>query len=151
MRIIELLGRALGRLHRGESGQVLYMFVGITVVFFAIAVIAVDGSLWQSQRRTAQKDADAGVLAAGQELLSRPQPANATSVADIQARAIAAANTWVTRNGIDSSYFQNSTPSVPATTSTSGCFGGPPYDYPNPDSVSVDLGAKGTSFFASIF
>jgi hypothetical protein len=127
------------------------MFIGITVVFFAIAAIAVDGSLWQSQRRTAQKDADASAFAAGYDLLHRQYPASPTTAANIQSAAQASALQWVTRNGLDSSYFTNGSPVVPLTTSASGCFGAGPYDAPNPDSVTVDVQKQGTSFFTSIF
>lgn len=127
------------KLHREERGQMLILFMVGTMVFLAVAVIGIDVTLWHSQRRTAQKDSDAVALAGGQELLNR------TTALDITSRAQASAQTWATRNGIDSSYFTNSTPNV-----ISSCFGSPPFDG-KPDGLSVDLSKQGTTLFAQIW
>ena len=52
-----------------ERGQTIILFLVITSVTLVIGVIAIDFSLWFSERRGAQKDADLSALAAAQELL----------------------------------------------------------------------------------
>ncbi len=141
MSIIETVGRTLARWHHGERGQVLFMFLALTTVFFAVAVVAVDASAWQSQRRTAQKDADASAFAGGQELFN--------DTADMTSRATSAAITWAGRNGADAAKFKAGTPQV-----ISSCFGQPVIRSDGtvrPDGVVVDLGAKGSTMFSTIW
>jgi hypothetical protein len=57
-------------LRRGQRGQMLIIFAMLIVpVSFAVGAIAVDASMWQSERRGAQKDADLSALAGAFQLL----------------------------------------------------------------------------------
>ncbi|MCJ7492453.1 MAG: pilus assembly protein TadG-related protein [Dehalococcoidia bacterium] len=60
--------RLLRRL-REDHGQAIILFVMIISITLVIGVITIDFSLWFSERRGAQKDADLSALAAAQELL----------------------------------------------------------------------------------
>jgi len=122
---------------RSEDGQVLVWFVLITVIFLAMGVVAIDVSLWHSQRRTAQNDADSSAFAGARELLSR------TDATDMTARAEASAYQWGERNGVASSFFTNGAPDV-----ITGCWGTPSFDG-LPDGVTVDLSAQASSLFSS--
>lgn len=58
------------RLKSRERGQMLLIFALLIVpVTFAIGAVAVDASMWQSERRGAYKDADLAALAGAWELL----------------------------------------------------------------------------------
>lgn len=67
-----------------ERGQMIILFallfVPVTVI---IGVVAVDASMWQSERRGAQKDADLAALAGAYELL---EPVPVAANADAKAR-----------------------------------------------------------------
>jgi|FLYL01.1.fsa_nt_gi Tfp pilus assembly protein PilX len=54
----------------GERGQTLILFVLVLTVVLIIGVIVVDFGLWFSERRGAQKDADAAALAGAQAYLN---------------------------------------------------------------------------------
>jgi hypothetical protein len=139
---MQLIKGALARLCAAPGradGQVLIVFLLVTTLFFAAGVIGVDAAIWHSERRTAQKDADAAALAAGLELFNR------TSAADITTRASAAAYEWGQRNGIDAATFTNGTPQV-----ITGCWGSPSFDG-LPDGVVVDLSAQGATLFSGIW
>jgi len=75
------------RLGEGECGQMILLFALLIVpVTFVVAAVAVDASMWQSERRGSQKDADLAALAGAYELLD--QPANeATTIDEAQAAA----------------------------------------------------------------
>src|SRR3972149_2854324 len=47
---------------REERGQAIILFVGIFTVIMVISAIVVDFGLWFSERRGAQKDADAAEI-----------------------------------------------------------------------------------------
>ena len=49
-----------------ERGQAIILFVGLFTVILLMAAIVIDFGLWFSERRGAQKDADATALAAVQ-------------------------------------------------------------------------------------
>ena len=53
---------------RGEGGQVTVMALGLALVAFAVAGVAVDGTRAFIARRTLQTSADASALAAASEL-----------------------------------------------------------------------------------
>ena len=60
---------------RGECGQMLLIFALLIVpVTFGLGAVAVDASLWQSERRGAQKDADLSALAGALELVPQTDP-----------------------------------------------------------------------------
>jgi len=68
------LSGLLARLRLLERGQMTIIFALIIVpVTFAVGVAAVDASMWQSERRGAQKDADLAALAGAHELLTAAQ------------------------------------------------------------------------------
>src|SRR5438067_1659334 len=83
---------AARRLHRHEHGQVIFLYVMVITVFFVVAVLGIDATLWHSQRRTAQKDADAIALCAGQELFNR------TTKPDMQSRVTTQSNSCASLN-----------------------------------------------------
>ena len=57
---------------RGERGQMIMTFALLVVpITFLLGAVAVDASLWQSERRGAQKDADLASLAGAYELLDQ--------------------------------------------------------------------------------
>ena len=67
---------------RGERGQMLMMFALLVVpITFILGAVAVDASVWQSERRGAQKDADLSALAGALELAFEQDQQNAESAA----------------------------------------------------------------------
>lgn len=63
---------------RGERGQMLIVFAMIIVpVSLAVGVVAVDASMWQSERRGAQKDSDLSALAGAYQLVVEQNKTNA--------------------------------------------------------------------------
>ena len=80
----------LNRFHRQQRGQVLWLVAGLLAVFGGMAAMAVDLGSFSAQRRDLQNDADAIALAASHEL-----PDGSV--------AIAKANEWAVRNGVDPS------------------------------------------------
>jgi hypothetical protein len=79
---------------RGERGQVLIFFVVIFTVILIIGTIVVDVGSFVSDRRTAQKDADAAVYAGAQPLLhERGEP-------NMESNALARLTEWALRNGV---------------------------------------------------
>src|SRR5262245_31970579 len=121
------------RAKRFERGQMLIVFAMIIMpVTFAVGVVAVDASLWQSERRGAQKDADLAALAGALELLNP-----AATVAQTQAAATASADANDEAGNatiIDSVQVDNS------CWHTSGL-----------DSVTVNIDHDSRSFFSQIF
>ncbi|MCH7788161.1 MAG: hypothetical protein IH940_01845 [Acidobacteria bacterium] len=139
MRLTKPMAAGLRFLVGENAGQMLVLFLLVMTIVFVAGVIGVDAALWHSQRRTAQKDADAAAFAGGLELFVR------TDAADITSRATAITYEWGERNGIDAPIFANSTPQV-----ITGCWGSEPFDG-KPDGVMVDLSAKGASLFSTIW
>ncbi len=79
-RFLDSLRRA--RTRRGERGQMLIIFVMVIVpVTAALGVVAVDASMWQSERRGAQKDADHSALAGAFQLIIEQNKVNAENAA----------------------------------------------------------------------
>jgi hypothetical protein len=56
------------RIRRGESGQVTVLVLGLSLVSFAVAGLAVDGTRAFLLRRTLQNAADGATLAAASEI-----------------------------------------------------------------------------------
>jgi hypothetical protein len=139
MRLTKPMAAGLRFLVGEKAGQILVLFLLVMTIVFVAGVIGVDAALWHSQRRTAQKDADAAAFAGGLELFVR------TDAADITTRATAATYEWGERNGIDAPIFTNSTPQV-----ITGCWGSEPFDG-KPDGVMVDLSGKGAGLFSTIW
>ncbi len=139
MRLTKPMAAGLRFLVNEKSGQMLVLFLLVMTIVFVAGVIGVDAALWHSQRRTAQKDADAAAFAGGLELFVR------TDAADITSRATATTYEWGERNGIDASIFTNSTPQV-----ITGCWDSEPFDG-KPDGVMVDLSGEGVSLFSTIW
>ena len=139
MRLMKPMAAGLRFLVGEKSGQMLVLFLLVMTIVFIAGVIGVDAALWHSQRRTAQKDADAAAFAGGLALFVR------TDAADITSRATAATYEWGERNGIDAPIFTNSTPQV-----ITGCWDSEPFDG-KPDGVMVDLSGEGASLFSSIW
>ncbi len=84
-----------------ESGQALLLMVLAITVIFAIGAIAIDLGLWFTERRGAQKDADAAVLAGAYELLGQDflMPTN-NDFGAIRSAAEQAAYDWAQLNGV---------------------------------------------------
>jgi len=78
---------------RAQRGQALILLVLAMTVVFVVGAFAVDMGLWISERRGAQKDADASALAGAWELLDFSQ-----SDAQNQTNAAAAANANLAAN-----------------------------------------------------
>ena len=123
---------------RHERGQMLVLFAVLVVpVSFLLAAIAVDTSVWQSERRGAQKDADLASLAGALELIEPvPQPAQA----EAEARDSLITNDEAGNGGSEASNVLN-------VTVDNSCF---PTDS-RPDAVEVDVEHDSQSFFSSIF
>jgi len=88
---------------RGERGQAIILFVGVVTVIFVMAAITIDFGIWFSERRGAQKDADAASLAGAQELLAQnfvDPAANTALKPAITTAAEDAAYEWALRNGV---------------------------------------------------
>src|SRR5437867_11565923 len=84
-----------------ERGQALILGVMALTVVFVIGVIVVDVGLWVSERRGAQKDADATTLAGAYELLGQDFVNLASNnAATTQANAQNAVNEWADLNGL---------------------------------------------------
>ncbi len=123
-----------GRWLRREAGQMLIVFALLIVpVTFAIGAVAVDASLWQSERRGAQKDADYAALAGAYEFLD---PAGTTGEAEAAANAYAATN----NEAGNAEVIQ-----IIAGTNCSGASGTPP------SHVKADIRHKSRTLFSSIF
>jgi hypothetical protein len=112
---------ALRWAHRDERGQALILTVGLFTVVFVAGVIAVDVGLWWAERRDSQTDADAAVLAGGQNLPEDPSGANDATEA------------WAMRNNVDLS-------EIVGITVDNSCFSDDPLDDPAiVDSVAIDV------------
>jgi hypothetical protein len=76
-----------------ERGQALILFVGVFTIIMLAGAIAVDFSLWFSERRGAQKDADLVTLAGVYELLDEAP--------DACVKAAEKSDEWAADNGLD--------------------------------------------------
>src|SRR3989304_1413520 len=85
------LRNSASKFHR-DRGQAIILFVGVFTVILVIGAIVVDFGLWVSERRGAQKDADAATMAGAYELLD-----DSVTAADAED----AANAWAEKNGLD--------------------------------------------------
>ena len=125
----------------GEKGQALILFVLAMTVVFVIGVIVVDLSLWLTERRGAQKDADLTTLAGAMELLQQDfvNPAN-NNPATVQAAAEGAVYDWADYNELPSTDVHN------LAIGDTDCLG------PSPviDTVRLDAEHHGGRLFMSI-
>src|SRR5574341_892490 len=125
----------------GEVGQGLILFVLAMTVIFVIGVIVVDISLWVSERRGAQKDADMATLAGAMELLDQDfvNPAN-NNPAAIQSAAEGAVYKWADYNELPAADVHN------LEIGDTNCLG------PSPvvDTVRLDAEHHGGRLFISI-
>ena len=88
---------------RGEGGQVTVMALGLALVAFAVAGVAVDGTRAFIARRTLQTSADASALAAASELdraALYSSEGRAIHLAPAAARRVALE--WLKRRGLPS-------------------------------------------------
>ncbi len=134
-------GRAASAL-RGERAQSFIFLIGFITVLFVIAAIVIDFGIWMSERRGAQKDADAAALAATYQLLDQEfQSPAATDVAAAEASAQQAAIAWAARNDLPQADLRN------FDAANASCLG------PTAalDSVSLDAEHHTQAVFASIF
>jgi hypothetical protein len=127
---------------RGERGQMLIVFaLLIAPVTFAIGVVAVDASVWQSERRGAQKDADLAALAGAQALLPEVQDKPGA-----EADAIAYGDTN-DESGNAASLTAGADPAAAdSVVVDSSCFG-----TPRLDAVRINLNHESRTFFAEAF
>lgn len=138
--MMTVIARLRRTFERGQRGQMLIVFALVIVpVSLVIGVVAVDASMWQSERRGAQKDADLSALAGAYELLA---PVADVAAAKTQTASYAATNdesgnaSIVGKNGEDPGdiVVDNS------------CFNGP-----RPDSVALNINHKSRLFFGDAF
>ncbi|HET8943771.1 MAG TPA: hypothetical protein VFO59_03240 [Dehalococcoidia bacterium] len=124
-----------------EKGQALILFVLAMSVVFVIGVIVVDFSLWLTERRGAQKDADMATMAGALELLQQDfvNPSNNNPSA-VQAAASAALYQWADYNGLPATDVHN------VVIGDTDCLG------PSPvvDTVRMDAEHHGANLFISI-
>jgi len=90
--------------HSGkEIGQALILWVLAATIIFAIGAITVDFGLWLTERRGAQKDADAATMAGAFELLNQDFVNLANNdFAAVKTAAEDAAYQWADLNGVAS-------------------------------------------------
>jgi uncharacterized membrane protein len=87
---------------RSESGQATIFVIGISLVVFAIAGIAVDGTQAWLYRRTLQNTADSSALAGAGELSRSIYYRSGGKVTDLDVRAAReVASQWVGASGLD--------------------------------------------------
>jgi hypothetical protein len=126
----------------GERGQGIILFVGFMTVVFVIAAVAIDFSLYLSERRGAQKDADASSLAGAYELLGQDfVNIGNNDFTAIQTAAENAAYDWADRNGVPAPDVHN------LAVTDSDCFGASAVL----DSVALDAEHHSKALFSSIF
>lgn len=120
----------------------LIFMVAVITVIFAVAAVAVDFSIYFSERRGAQKDADASSLAGALELLSQDfvNVAN-NDFGAVQSDAEAAAYEWANKNGVPPEDIHN------LVVDNTSCFGVSPVL----DSVSLAAEHHSRALFSSIF
>jgi hypothetical protein len=134
-----LLGRMMGSMRakwrRGERGQMIMVFALLIVpITFLLGAVAVDASVWQSERRGAHKDADLAALAGALEL-ARKNPGDAErDAAEAAAGASAGVNDEVGNASVANLLVDDS------------CFG--VWEY---DAVTIDVRHASRTFFSSIF
>lgn len=93
-----------------QSGQVSVFVIGVALICFAIAGVAVDGTRAFLYRRTLQNAADAAALAGASEIDSRAYYSNREEVVLDDAGARAAALEWLARRGLAVSADVSATP-----------------------------------------
>jgi hypothetical protein len=121
-------------LARRERGQMLIVFALVILpVSLALGAVAVDASLWQSERRGAQKDVDLAVLAGAYELLNKTPAASAAQTVT--------ANYRQTNDEAGNGAF------IGSVTVDSSCFGGGS----RLDSVQADVSHASHTFFSRLF
>jgi hypothetical protein len=135
---------SLLRRRRSERGHMIILFAMLIVpVSFALGVVAVDASLWQSERRGAQKDADLSALAGAVQLALEQHKTNAENAAISNANANDEAGNAVS----------------PVSSANAGAANTVVVDdacYPDNtilplNAVSVNLNHGSRTFFASVF
>lgn len=93
-----------------ERGQVIILTVLIMTVFFIIGFIVVDVTLWLTERRGAQKDADATTLAGAYQLLGQDfadPDNNILKLPEIEAAVTDAVYQWADLNDLPAEDVQN--------------------------------------------
>lgn len=134
--------RTMRRRISSERAQAIILFVGLITVVFAVAAVAVDFSLYMSERRGAQKDADASTLAGAQELLAQDFVNVASNDFNaVRTAAEDAAYDWAGRNGVPPEDVHN------LAVTDSDCFG---VSFVL-DSIALDAEHHSTALFSSIF
>ena len=104
------VGKAMKEPRRaaGERGQALILFILAMTVIFVIGVIVVDFSLWLTERRGAQKDADLATLAGAMELLQQNfVDPDSNNFAAFEAAAEGAVYQWADYNDLPASDVHN--------------------------------------------
>jgi hypothetical protein len=122
----------------------LIIFVMLIVpITFAVGVVAVDASMWQSERRGAQKDADNAALAGAVELIFEQNEANAENAAIAYADANdESGNADLPVRG-DAEGVENT------AVANDSCF--PDNEFLPLNTVTVNLNHDSRTFFASAF
>ena len=122
---------------QSERGQMLIVFALVILpISLVLSAVAVDTSVWQSERRGAQKDADLAALAGALELAA---PAGTSAKADTAARASLASNDEEGNGGSKAGNIKD-------LIVDDSCFPDGKLD-----AVTVNLNHKSQTFFSSIF
>ena len=86
---------------RADDGQVTVLVVGLSLVSFAVAGLAIDGTRAFLARRTLQNAADSSALAAASEIDQRAYYSSGGRTVILEpAAARAVASDWLSRRGI---------------------------------------------------
>jgi uncharacterized membrane protein len=85
-----------------QSGQVSIFVLGIALISFAVAGVAIDGTRAFLYRRTLQNAADAAALAGASEINASAYYSRRSTAVTLEAhRARTAALEWLARRGLD--------------------------------------------------
>lgn len=125
-------------IHKAERGQTLILMITIMSVIFLGAYAVIDVGMWTSDRRTAQKDADAAVLSGAQPLLFQRAQAGA------EPTAVARVIEWALNNGVEDETL------VVDPRLVTNCFGEAPYDG-LADGVETEIDADSSLLFTPLF
>ena len=141
-RVSSYVSTARRRGNSAERGQMLIIFALIIVpITFALGAVAVDASVWQSERRGAQKDADLAALAGALELVPNTQDQSAAEDA-----AIDYGDANDESGNADTITVAGAAGEAETVFVDNSCFG-----TGRLDSVSVNLDHKSRTFFAEAF
>jgi len=132
---------------KSERGQAIVLFVGLFTVILFVGLITVDFSLWYSERRGAQKDADFVAMAGVYELLEESSSACSS--------ASAKADEWAIDNDIDPAddihNFGCETLNFPTNYGAEPACSDLPNEPGRPNTVHLDVDHETPALFVTLF